>query len=75
MGTKLGSNFGEVLDSGVFEMQDKSTIVKIRANLDINNPIMPGMYIGSKNNGVTWIDFCYEKLPMFCFYYGLMWTY
>lgn len=30
------------------------------------------MCIGSKNNGITWIDFRYEKLPFFCLYYGKM---
>lgn len=28
------------------------------------------MYIESNNNGFNWIDFYYEKLPLFCFYCG-----
>lgn len=40
--------------------------------MEISAPIRSSMYIGSKNKGVSRIDFRYEKLPMFCFYCGFM---
>lgn len=53
-------------------MPDRNIIVKVRVNLSIDFHISPEMYIGSKNNEITWINFRYEKLPLFYFYYGLM---
>lgn len=67
MGIKLGGKFGEVLDAGIYDIPDKVKIVKVKINLSIRNPISPGMYIGSKQNRITWVDFRYERLPFFCF--------
>lgn len=60
------------MDAGVYEMHDRNIIVKVKFNLEVNTPILYGIYISSKNNGVCWVDFRYEKLPMFCFYRGFM---
>ena len=70
MGMTLGEVIGEVLEASVYEIPDKTEITKVRINLKINSPIMLGMYIGRKNNGVNWIYFHYERLSMFCFYCG-----
>lgn len=67
---KLGEKIEEFLEARIYEMRDRTMIVKDRNNLKIDSPIIPGIYIGSKKNGVNWIDFRYETLPMFCFYYG-----
>lgn len=52
-------------------MPDITTIVKVGVNLSISFPIMLRMYIISKNNGVSWIDSRYEKLPLFYFIVGI----
>lgn len=63
---------GEVLDSAVYEMPEKANFVKIKVLFNINNPIRVGLYIGNKVDGVNWVDFRYENLPMSCFYCGLV---
>lgn len=73
MGVKLGwVGIWEVIDTRIFDMPDKTMIVKARIYLNTQSPICTGIYIGSKNNRITWIDFRYEKLPLFCFYYGII---
>lgn len=52
MGLKLGVKLGDVLEYGVFKMLDMSFIVKVKIGMSIKSPIIPKMYIGSKNNGV-----------------------
>lgn len=54
----------------IYDMPDRKTIVKVIVNMSINAPIRPIMYIRSKNNGVDWIYFHYEKIPLLCFYCG-----
>lgn len=70
MARKIGSCLGEVLDSGVFELPDKSIILKVKVHIDISKPIKKGANIGSRTDGVIWVNFRYEKLPQFCFYCG-----
>jgi hypothetical protein len=38
--------------------------------LEISKPLRKGTHIGSKADGIFWVDFKYEKLPQFCFYCG-----
>jgi hypothetical protein len=72
MGKALGSQLGEVLDSAVYELPDNASFVKIKVLFEVYNPIRAGMYIGNEVDGVTWIDFRFENLPMFCFHCGLV---
>ena len=72
MGKAIGDQLGEVLDSAVYELPDKANFVKIKILFDVNSPIRAGMYIGNEVDGVNWIDFRFENLPMFCFYCGLV---
>lgn len=72
MGKAIGDQVGVVQDSAAYEMPDKANFVKIKVLFNINNPIRAGMYIGNKVDGINWIDFRYENLPMFCFYCGLV---
>lgn len=47
-------------------------IVKVRIYMNTHSRVCRRMYIGSKNNGITWLGFRYEKLHIFRFYYGVM---
>jgi len=44
----------------------------IKVDLNINNPIIPGIHIGNTIDGTTWVDFCYENLPQLCFNCGMV---
>lgn len=72
MGQEMGSQLGKVLDVGIYEFPEKAKIVKIKVLIDINLPIRAGMYIGNDDDGINWVDFRFENLPMFCFGCGLI---
>jgi hypothetical protein len=72
MGKHLGSQLGKVEEAALYDYPQKARIVKIKVNLNIEEPIRPGLFIGNTTDGITWVDFRYENLPMFCFTCGLV---
>ncbi|WJX85442.1 hypothetical protein P8452_67896 [Trifolium repens] len=67
MGKHLGAQIGQVEDAAIYDFPDKARIIKIKVHIDTNQPIKPGIFIGNAKDGIKWIDFRYENLPMFCF--------
>lgn len=53
MGSKLGARLGEVVEADSYEMEDKSSIIKVKVNIRVDKHIKLGMYIGSIANGVN----------------------
>ncbi|KAK2426963.1 zinc ion binding / nucleic acid binding protein [Trifolium repens] len=72
MGKYIGSQLGKVEDAAIYDYPQKSRIVKIRVCINSAEPIKAGMYIGNTRDGINWVDFRYENLPMFCFNCGLV---
>lgn len=72
MGQEMGSQLGKVMDVGIYEFPEKAKIVKVKVLININHPIRAGMFIGNDNDGINWVDFRFENLPMFCFGCGLI---
>jgi hypothetical protein len=72
MGKHLGSQLGKVEDAAIYDYPQKARIIKIKVCINITEPIKPGMFIGNTNDGIKWVDFRYENLPMFCFNCGLV---
>jgi hypothetical protein len=70
MGKHLGSQLGLVEDSAIYDFPDKARIIKIKVQIDSNQPIRPGIFIGNTKDGIKWVDFRYENMPMFCFQCG-----
>jgi hypothetical protein len=70
MGRHLGSQLGLVEDAAIYDFPDKARIIKIKVHIDANQPIRPGLFIGNTKDGIKWVDFRYDNLPMFCFLCG-----
>jgi hypothetical protein len=72
MGRHLGSQLGKVEDAAIYDYPQKARIVKVKVCINIEEPIRPGIFIGNPKDGINWVDFRYENLPMFCFNCGLV---
>jgi len=72
MGKEMGNQLGEVLDVGLYDFPDNARTVKVKIFFNICNPIRAGMFIGNKRDGINWVDFRFENLPMFFFGCGLI---
>jgi hypothetical protein len=72
MGQHLGTQLGKVEEAALYDYPQKARIVKIKVNINVEDPIRPGMFIGNTKDGITWVDFRYENIPMFCFNCGLI---
>jgi hypothetical protein len=72
MGRHLGLQLGKVEDAAIYDYPQKARIVKVKVCINIEEPIRPGMFIGNPKDGINWVDFRYENLPMFCFNCGLI---
>ncbi|KAJ1375649.1 Zinc finger, CCHC-type [Sesbania bispinosa] len=70
MGRKVGACLGRVEESEVYEGRDKITFVKLLVEVNTHKPLLPGIPVGSHMDGVTWVDFRYERLPQFCYMCG-----
>ncbi|KAJ1413339.1 Zinc knuckle CX2CX4HX4C [Sesbania bispinosa] len=70
MGFKLGACLGKVEEAEVFENRERGTFVKIQVEIDIGKPLMVGILVGNTKDGVSWVDFQYERMPQFCYKSG-----
>ena len=67
VGTKIGSSMGTLEEINVAgDGMGWGTYLRLRVILDITKPLDRGRAInlGGKS---TWVEFKYEKLPLFCF--------
>ncbi|KAJ1389195.1 Zinc knuckle CX2CX4HX4C [Sesbania bispinosa] len=72
MGIKIGACMGEVLESESFEIKEKGSFIKVLVKFDTRKPLKPGINVGSRMDGISWVDFRYERLPRFCYSCGLV---
>lgn len=63
---------GTVLDVGIYEFPEKAKAIKVKILFNVHTPIRAGMFIGNDKDGITWVDFRYENLSVFCFGCGLI---
>ena len=46
--------------------------IRVRANIDINQPLCRSRFINMGDLDPLWISFQYERMPIFCYWCGLI---
>ncbi|KAJ1422241.1 Zinc knuckle CX2CX4HX4C [Sesbania bispinosa] len=72
MGFKIGACMGRVQEVEIFETKEKGIYLRCLIEMDVTKPLLGGISVGSKEDGVSWISFQYERLPQFCYACGLV---
>ncbi|KAL9666869.1 hypothetical protein QQ045_001213 [Rhodiola kirilowii] len=57
-----------VAEAGVL----RKRFVRYKIEIDVNQPVVPGVYFKDKNGELLWIAFKYERLPQFCEFCGCL---
>ncbi|KAJ1392464.1 Zinc knuckle CX2CX4HX4C [Sesbania bispinosa] len=63
---------GRALESHVFEIQGKGTYVRTLVEFNTSKPLLPSINVGSKKEVAFWVDFQFERLPQFCYKFGVI---
>ena len=70
---EVGSRRGEVEEVEWKKRKDDiSMFMRVRVALPISKPIQRGGFIARSDGVKTWVSFKYERLPIFCHYYGIL---
>ncbi|KAJ1437850.1 Zinc finger, CCHC-type [Sesbania bispinosa] len=72
MGKHIGACMGTVIETDIYEISGRGSFIRALVNIDASEPLLPGINTGSKTDGVFWVEFQYEKLPLFCYSCGLI---
>ncbi|KAL3498272.1 hypothetical protein ACH5RR_041004 [Cinchona calisaya] len=71
-GFKIGKKFKEIKDVVVSLVEGKEgKHIKMLVEVDITKPLLRGFLVRSEGDQ-KWVNFRYEKLPNFCFHYGII---
>ena len=73
VGMSIGSTLGEVEK---VDVNGKGfclgSFLRIRVQLDITKPLCRGRKVRLGEHGMKWVDFKYERLPIFCYLCGMI---
>ena len=71
--TEIGSRLGTVEDVERHRRQGMQNLfMRVWVALPILKALRHGGFIADSNGVCTWLKFKYERLPIFCHYYGLL---
>jgi hypothetical protein len=68
IGREIGS-IQSIEDAAMNQIYWKK-FIRLRIDIDINKPLVPGVFLPRRNNDDLWIGFKFEKLPEVCFSCG-----
>ncbi|KAH7841895.1 hypothetical protein Vadar_013209 [Vaccinium darrowii] len=73
IGGEIGRRIGTVLEvNKVIEKGDWGRYVRVRVRIPLNRPLRRGGNVVLGEGLKCWVDYKYERLPLFCHYCGLI---
>ncbi|XP_058211610.1 uncharacterized protein At4g02000-like [Rhododendron vialii] len=73
VGTKISKSMGEFLEIDMpVSGHREGCLMRILVSIDITVPVRRGMKLKLDDGQPFWVEFRYEKLPMFCCYCGFI---
>lgn len=70
---RIGSRLGVVEEVEKQQrLEEQNLFMRVRVALPITKPLQCGRYIAGTGGERTWVTFKYERLPLFCHFYGLL---
>ncbi|KAK9272740.1 hypothetical protein L1049_003117 [Liquidambar formosana] len=67
----IGRRIEEVIDVDLREeFEEQGQFWRIRVDIPVSKPLGRGGRILLHNGEKVWVEFCYERLPIFCYYCG-----
>lgn len=71
--TEVGRRLGFVEEVERRKLRDvQNFFIRVRVALPISKPLRRGGYIADSDGERTWVNFKYERLPVFCYFCGLL---
>ncbi|KAJ1405471.1 Zinc finger, CCHC-type [Sesbania bispinosa] len=70
MGQKIGACLGRVGEVDIFENRERGSFIKVLVDIDVTKPLLSGIPMASKKDGISLVSFQYERLPQFCYNCG-----
>ncbi|KAJ1425761.1 Zinc knuckle CX2CX4HX4C [Sesbania bispinosa] len=56
----------------IWGLPEKESFVKVKVRFDSSIPLEAGINVGSRSDGIPWVDFQYVRLPQLCYSCGLV---
>lgn len=70
---EVGNRLGVVEDVERRRKQDdQNFFMRVRVALSLEKPLRRGSFIAGLDGVRSWVTFKYERLPMFCYFCGLL---
>ena len=64
---------GEVVEvEKIRGLESQNLFMRVKVALPLSKPLQRGGFIGGSDGQRSWVDYKYERLPLFCHYYGLL---
>ncbi|XP_023874702.1 uncharacterized protein LOC111987231 [Quercus suber] len=73
IGKEIGRKIGRVLEVDKRALQaDQAKFLRVRVEVQIDKPLRRGGYVKNEEGERIWVDFRYERLPIFCYRCGIL---
>ena len=70
--SEIGRRLGEVVEEEKRRgLESQNLFMRVKVALPLSKPLQRGGFIRGSDGQRSWVDYKYERLPLFCHYCGL----